>query len=407
MSWGMVAGAAIGVIGGAMNASSASSAAQTQANAATTAAQAQLQATQETNQLNANIYQQGMVNQSPYMQGGQLALSALMSGLGLGGATNSALAPSANSGNVVPGNGTVNGGAGAPTMTFGGSPLGTPVAGPNAVPTAVPTTGSSGSVGTPMAAPGTPGAVTMGSNQITPMGSAPTYTSATGSAVDANGNPINTSSTTNGIGNTNYGASQAQLNAAAGSVGAGSLTAAFTPSDLTMNPDYQFVLGQGNENLVAQEAAGGNRFGAQTLKDMTAYNQNYASQQYQNAFNNYQTNQSNVYNRLSALAGTGQTAVQNANASGTAAGQTIGSTTMAGTAASNNLLTSAAAASAAGQVGSTGALVGGINSGINSGITMNYLNGIQNNANGSTAMLNGGGFTNTPAYLTEGITGPG
>ena len=71
MTWGAVAGAAIGVIGGAMNASSASGAAATQAQAGVTASNNALLATQQTNQLNANMYQQGMINQAPYLSTGQ------------------------------------------------------------------------------------------------------------------------------------------------------------------------------------------------------------------------------------------------------------------------------------------------------------------------------------------------
>lgn len=86
MSWGNVAGAAVGVIGGAMSARSASRAGDRQAQAAEQAANQQLQASREANQLQAAMYRQGLGNQAPGLQGGQLALSALMSGMGLGSA---------------------------------------------------------------------------------------------------------------------------------------------------------------------------------------------------------------------------------------------------------------------------------------------------------------------------------
>ena len=363
MTWGAVAGAAIGVIGGAMNASSASGAAATQAQAGVTASNNALLATQQTNQLNANMYQQGMINQAPYLSTGQEALSALSSGMGLGPAYNGALAPATN-GNVVPGNGTVNGGMPAPVT--GGMPS-----------PSNPTPGTAQTMSVLNGA-NNPTMTTGGAPQAIPVGAPPTLTSATGTAVDAQGNPINSGQFANGIGNTNYGASNAQLASAAGSVTPGSLTSTFSPADLAagIDPGYAFRLQQGNEALVAQEAAGGNRFGAQTLKDMSNYNQQAASQEYGAAFNRFQTNQSNVYNRLAALSGTGQTAANNATNAGLTTGQTLSSNTQAGTAASNNYLTGAAAASAAGQVGSTGALVGGINSGVNNAITMKYLNGV-------------------------------
>jgi uncharacterized protein YukE len=45
-----------------------------------------------------------------------------------------------------------------------------------------------------------------------------------------------------------------------------------------------------------------------TLKATDAYSQGLASQEYQSAYDRYSQNQSNLYNRLAGLSGTGQTA---------------------------------------------------------------------------------------------------
>ena len=82
-----VAAAMIGgsIISGSMSSNAARSAADTQANAANAASNAALTGTRETNALNWQMYQQNLANQSPYLQTGNLALSALSGGLGLGG----------------------------------------------------------------------------------------------------------------------------------------------------------------------------------------------------------------------------------------------------------------------------------------------------------------------------------
>lgn len=128
----------------------------------------------------------------------------------------------------------------------------------------------------------------------------------------------------------------------------------FTPSDLTTDPSYQFRLGEGLKALDRQAAARGGLISGGALKAAQEYGQQSASQEYQNAFNRYQTNRSNLLQPLGNLVATGQNAAAN---TGAAAGSY-------GTTASNNL-TSAGAAQAAGQVGSANALTSGLNQYLN------------------------------------------
>ena len=161
-----------------------------------------------------------------------------------------------------------------------------------------------------------------------------------------------------------------------GAAGYGSLTHQFGASDLASNlaPNYAFQLDQGNQALAAQQSATGNIGSGQGAKDASAYNQNFAGSAYQNAFNNYTTNQTNLYNKLSGISALGQNAAAGVGNQGAQVANSMSNTMQAGTAASNNYLTGAAAAGAAGQVGSANAWSSGLSGGINSALTMNYLN---------------------------------
>lgn len=94
-----------------------------------------------------------------------------------------------------------------------------------------------------------------------------------------------------------------------GATGAqGSLNTPFTYQDLYKDPSYDFRLNQGLNSLQASAAARGTLNSGAGLKAVNNYAQDYASQEYQNAFNRYQTQNQNVYSRLAGLAGIGQNA---------------------------------------------------------------------------------------------------
>ena len=85
------------------------------------------------------------------------------------------------------------------------------------------------------------------------------------------------------------------------------LTTPFTNQDLNANlaPNYAWQLQQGQQgNLAASNATGGMVSG-NAQQALNQYNQNFASSAYQNAFNNAQSNQTNIYNRLNGIAGLG------------------------------------------------------------------------------------------------------
>jgi hypothetical protein len=140
--------------------------------------------------------------------------------------------------------------------------------------------------------------------------------------------------------------------AVAGGPTSGSLNKPFSAEDLSQwqDPGYQFRLNQGMGALQNSQAATSGLVSGNSLRSLMDYGQNSASQEYQNAFNRYNTNQSNIYNRLSNIAGLGQTSVDNTTQAGMTTAGNIGSAQMAG-----------GAAQAAGYIGQSNAITGALN----------------------------------------------
>jgi hypothetical protein len=87
-------------------------------------------------------------------------------------------------------------------------------------------------------------------------------------------------------------------------------TQQFTNRDLNANlaPGYDFRLGQGQKaNLMASNASGGAVSG-NALRSLQDYTQNFASGEYANAFNQFQTQRGNIFSNLRDIANFGLTA---------------------------------------------------------------------------------------------------
>jgi hypothetical protein len=95
------------------------------------------------------------------------------------------------------------------------------------------------------------------------------------------------------------------------------LSHTFNNADLNsqLAPNYQWQLQQGlGATNQAFNVAGG---GSNMVNAADIFAQNYAGNAYQNAFNNYQTQNNNIYNRLAGIANLGTTATgQNIQAGG-------------------------------------------------------------------------------------------
>lgn len=91
--------------------------------------------------------------------------------------------------------------------------------------------------------------------------------------------------------------------------GYGSLSKRFSAADFQKDPGYDFRLGEGNKALSRQLAASGKYMTPEAAKALTEYNQNYASDEFNNAYNRYTNDSSNIYSRLFGLSGQGLQAV--------------------------------------------------------------------------------------------------
>jgi hypothetical protein len=136
----------------------------------------------------------------------------------------------------------------------------------------------------------------------------------------------------------------------------GYLTQQFQPTmqQLEQTPGYQFSLQQGGQALTNSMTPGVGAVSGPALKSLMSFNQGLASTQYQNSFNNFQTQQNNIFNRLSGIAGLGQNAAGNLGNAGAQLGTGIAQ----------------AQAAAGGAI--AGGIVGATNS-ASSGIGLNYL----------------------------------
>lgn len=81
----------------------------------------------------------------------------------------------------------------------------------------------------------------------------------------------------------------------------------FDMNSFQKDPGYQFRMDEGMKALQASAAARGGLASGRTLKDLTRFGQDVASQEYGNAYNRFYDQQDRSYNRLAGLAGVGQT----------------------------------------------------------------------------------------------------
>jgi hypothetical protein len=113
----------------------------------------------------------------------------------------------------------------------------------------------------------------------------------------------------------------------AGSTGlpGGYLTEQFNPTQAQLNsyPGYQFQLQTGGQALTNSMTPGVGAVSGPALKSLMSFNQGTAASNYSNYFNQFQTQQNNIFSRLSAIAGLGQNAAGNLGNAGTQLGTGI------------------------------------------------------------------------------------
>lgn len=151
-------------------------------------------------------------------------------------------------------------------------------------------------------------------------------------------------------------------------------SAEFGMDKFKTDPGYAFRMAEGMKGLERSAAARGGLLSGAALKGIQRYGQDLASQEYQNAFNRYQTARTNTLNPYASLAGVAQSS---ANTLGSAAGQ------LGGQIGSN--IIGAGNAAAAGQIGVANAISGGVGQGINYYQNQQMMNRLFPTSAGTTA----------------------
>lgn len=108
----------------------------------------------------------------------------------------------------------------------------------------------------------------------------------------------------------------------------GSLSRRFGMNDFQADPGYMFRLQEGYKALQRAGAAKGLALSGAQAKALTDYGQNFASNEYGNAYNRFTNDQTNLFNRLSGIAGTGQQANQFVGSMGANMANTVGGNLM-------------------------------------------------------------------------------
>jgi hypothetical protein len=118
-------------------------------------------------------------------------------------------------------------------------------------------------------------------------------------------------------------------NALSARVLGGDLGRSFGARDYQQDPGYGFRLREGQNAIENSAASRGMSLSGGTLRALSRYGQDFASNEYQNAYNRFNNDQTNQYNRLAGLAGIGQTATNALNNASSAYGNAMGSASSA------------------------------------------------------------------------------
>jgi len=140
----------------------------------------------------------------------------------------------------------------------------------------------------------------------------------------------------------------------------------FGMSQFQADPGYGFRMSEGMKALERSAAARGGLLSGATLKGIQRFGQDLGSQEYQNAFNRYQTERAARLQPLQSLAGVGQTTAQQLGQAGQTMASNVGES-----------LTSGAAARASGYVGGANALTQGLGTYLNYSQGQNMLNALR------------------------------
>lgn len=152
-----------------------------------------------------------------------------------------------------------------------------------------------------------------------------------------------------------------------GTSAGGEFTQEYQRKDFAEDPGYKFRLEEGEAGIERQAAANGSKYSGAVLKALSRFNSGLASQEY-GAYNDrenqaqtlFEGSKTNRFNRLSSLAGNGQTANQALASAGQAVNSNIASLSNANATRMGGYAQDAGEARASGYVGVSNAIGQGI-----------------------------------------------
>ena len=164
----------------------------------------------------------------------------------------------------------------------------------------------------------------------------------------------------------------------------------FGMDQFQQDPGYAFRLSEGQKQLDRMAAVRGGQISGGALKAATRFGQDMGSQEYQNAFNRYQTERSAQLNPLQTLAGVGQSSTNFVNTVGQNYANNAG-----------NAMGAAAQANASGYMGQANAMGQGVSQYLGYQSNNNLLNALTRNRG---SMYGGGAGVTGTGYDYSGIS---
>lgn len=140
----------------------------------------------------------------------------------------------------------------------------------------------------------------------------------------------------------------------------------FTGADLAMEPGYAFRLSEGVNALNKTAASRGGLFSGAALKAAERYGQDYASNEYQNAYNRHWNTRNQLLNPMQSLLGQAQTSASN-----------MGSAAQNYASNAGNTIQAAGQARASGYVGGANALNSALQGAVNPYLSYNMMSALR------------------------------